>query len=430
MLRHTCIVLASGVILTAGAVLPALAASTTERVSVGPGETQGNSLSAGAAISADGNVVAFVSDATNLVPGDSNGLRHVFVRDRRARSTERISVSATGIQANDFSSGPALSADGQLVVFISDATNLIVGDTNGKRDCFLRDRQARTTRRVSLGNGGLQPNGHCIEVRLSPGGRYAAFTSDADNLFPSDLNQRDDVFLRDLSTGRTELISRSRLGGPVTQGSFNPSVSANGRFVAFDSLAGNLVAGDTNGQVDVFVRDRATGRTARASVGAGGVQGRGRSFSGVISNDGRYVAFLSSAANLVAGDTNGVDDAFVRDMVAGTTIRVSVGPDGVQSEGSVGALAMAPGGRYIAFESHASNLVAGDTNGWQDVFVHDVIGGRTFMASRTSTGAQGDFDSFAPALAAGASVVAFSSLAANLVPGDTNGTYDVFVRLR
>src|SRR6266446_5737670 len=309
-------------------------AQTTERVSVASGGTEANGASLSSALSADGRFVAFDSAATDLVAADTNGVSDVFVHDRQTGATERVSVASGGAQA-DGSSGligfafpPALSADGRFIAFVSVATNLVAGDTNGATDVFVRDRQTGTTERVSVASGGTQANNASRYPALSADGRFVAFQSDATNLVVGDTNGMTDVFVHDRQTGTTERVSVASGGG--TQGTGNsggffafPALSADGRFVAFQSDATNLVAGDTNGATDVFVHDRQTGTTERVSVASGGTQGNGFSAGPALSADGRFVAFHDTATNLVAGDTNGASDVFVHDRQTGTPERVS-----------------------------------------------------------------------------------------------------------
>jgi Tol biopolymer transport system component len=218
-----------------------------------------------------------------------------------------VSLGPGGVQANGESSRPALSADGRFVAFDSEADNLVSGDTNGTTDIFVRDRKTGTTTRVSLGPHGAQANGGSGDSSLSADGRYVAFDSGASNLVPGDTNEVHDVFVRDRKTGKTARVSVGPRGAQANNVSFDPSISADGRFVVFYSNASNLVPGDTNDTWDVFVHDRKTGRTTRASLfGQSTI-----TFRPAISADGRYVAFSSEAGNLVPGDTNGVRDVFV-----------------------------------------------------------------------------------------------------------------------
>jgi Tol biopolymer transport system component len=301
-----------------GVSLPAWGQGTTERVSVGQGGVQANSLSGYAVLSADGRFVAFVSGASNLVPSDTNDEEDVFVHDRRTGRTERVSLGQRDVQGNRGSFDPALSADGRFVAFVSGASNLVPGDTNGEWDVFVRDRRTGATERVSLGKGEVQGNSWSNSPALSADGRFVAFESYASNLVPGDTNVRPDVFVRDRRTGATERVSLGMDGVQANAFSSDPVLSADGRFVAFWSEASNLVPGDTNDEEDVFVRDRRTGKTERVSLGPNGIQGNGDSggiYTPALSTDGRFVAFDSEASNLVPGDTNNWQDVFVRTLV-------------------------------------------------------------------------------------------------------------------
>ena len=409
---------------------PVDAQPTTTRVSVGPAGTEGNASSSDPAISHDGRWVAFASQADNLVPGDTNEVSDVFVHDRLTATTTRISVGPGGTQADDDSSNPSMSADGRWVAFYSFATNLVVGDSNGFGDVFVHDRQTATTTRVSVGAGSAQANGASYEAAISADGRWVVFLSFANNLVGGDSNGFDDAFVHDRQTGATTLVSVGVAGAPGNGDAYAPAISAAGRFVAFESFASNLVVGDTNGTEDVFVRDLQTGTTTRVSVGPGGVQGNSDSFDPAISADGRSVAFRSLASNLVAGDTNGYQDVFVHDRQTATTTRVSVGPGGTQGNGDSYVAAISADGRWVGFESDASNLVTGDTNGAQDAFVYDWQTGTTLRVSVGAGGAQGDADTYVPVVSADGRYVAFDSLASNLVGADLNDVGDVFVHDR
>src|SRR5215211_200380 len=361
----------------------ALAASgTTERISIDGAGNQGDSASFAPAISTDGRDVAFISAASNLVPGDT-GHRDVFVHDREAGTTERVSVDSAGNDAIDDRVGGgsgtdvAISADGQFVAFGSQAYNLVPGDTNGGTDFFVHDRQTGVTERVSVDSAGNQSSTVELEslaVAISGDGRYVAFRSYRSDLVPGDTNGSPccsaDIFVHDRQSGTTERVSVDSAGNQADPdglggGADNayPSISADGRYVAFLSSASNLASGDTNGTYDAFVHDRQAGTTERVSVDGGGNEGNGASgLTTAISGGGRYVAFGSQASNLVPGDTNGTTDSFVRDRQAGTTERVSVDSAGNEGDGRSLASAISADGRFVAFGSYASNLVPGDTN--------------------------------------------------------------------
>ncbi|MFO7538975.1 MAG: calcium-binding protein [Chloroflexota bacterium] len=421
------------------AMMPAeVTTGTTTRVSVASDGTQGNGGSAWSAISADGRYVAFGSLASNLVLGDTNSRRDIFVHDRQTAQTSRVSVASDGTQANNSSNYPSISADGRYVAFESGAGNLIPCDTNDdwQVDVFVHDQQTGQISCVSVASDGTQGNGWSENPSISANGRYVAFESWATNLVPGDTNGTADVFVRDRQTGQTSRVSiasdgtqgNSNSGDPSLKG---PSISADGRYVAFTSWATNLVPGDTNGWTDVFVHDRQTGQTSRLSVASDGTQGNNGSEDPSISADGRYVAFRSAASNLVPGDTNGWADVFVHDRQTGQTSRISVASDGTQGNHWSQNPSISADGRYVAFHSRANNLAPGDANGYTyNVFVHDRQTGQTSRVSVASDGTQGNGGSLAPSISADGRYVAFHSGASNLVPGDTNGATDVFVHER
>ena len=416
-------------------------AQVTQRVNVTSAGTQVHGFTGYPWLSADGRYVVFESFASDLVPGDTNGHQDVFVRDRLLGLTERISVGPGGVQANANCGGGGISADGRYVAFYSRASNLVTGDTNMTDDAFVRDRLLGITERVSVDSSGAQGNGSSgyFGTAISADGRYVAFGSAATNLVPGDTNVRLDVFVRDRLLGHTDRVSVDSTEAQANQDSYLPSISADGRYVAFESAATNLASGDTNGRYDVFVRDRQLGTTERVSIGSAGEQGNSDSLNASISADGRFVAFSSYADNLVPGDTNGASDVFVHDRQTAQTERVSVGSGGAEGNGNTGSYSdywhgssISADGRYVAFESEASNLVPGDTNASADVFVRDRQSGTTERVSISSAGGQGNYASgdFGVSISADGRYVAFESIATNLVPQDTNVSPDIFVRDR
>ncbi|MBU4457101.1 MAG: hypothetical protein KKA65_06395, partial [Nanoarchaeota archaeon] len=248
--------------------------------------------------------------------------------------TTRVSVASDGGQGNgDSSWGVSISADGRYVAFKSNASNLVSGDTNDANDVFVHDRQSGQTTRVSVASDGAQGNYHSGSPSISADGRYVAFESYSNNLVSGDTNDAIDVFVHDRQSGQTRRVSLASDGAQGNYHSGSPSISADGRYVAFGSYSNNLVSGDTNDANDVFVHDRQSGQTRRVSLASDGTQGSGDSSSPSISADGRYVAFYSDASNLVSGDTNGYWDVFVHDRQSGQTARVSVASDGAQGNG-------------------------------------------------------------------------------------------------
>jgi WD40-like Beta Propeller Repeat len=405
------------------------AGPVTRRVSVSSSNAQGNAFSGQPNISPTGRYVGFSSWASNLVEGDTNGLSDVFVRDRLNGVTTRLSTGRGGQESNESSGTPLLSADGRFVAFSSLASNLVIGDTNDMTDVFVRDRLTGVTTRVSVGPGGQQANESSSGSSISADGRFVAFTSWASNLVTGDTNGTSDAFLHDRSTGVTRRVSIGSRGQQGADSSFGPSVSADGRFVAFTSFAANLVSGDTNANGDILVRDRSTGVTRRVSVGAGGQQADDLSVAAAISGDGYVVAFHSNATNLTPGDTNGSTDVFAHDRRTGVTRRMSVSSGGRQSDSTSATPSVSYDGRFVAFASLGTTLVDGDTNAVADVFVRDRRLGVTRRVSVGSSGQQANRDSgLALAISADGRHVAFDSHASNLVAGDTNGVEDVFVR--
>ncbi|MEM7118411.1 MAG: hypothetical protein AAF614_38665, partial [Chloroflexota bacterium] len=260
-----------------------------ERVSVNSIGVEGNSWSGGSSISENGRFVAFASYASNLVSGDTNNTSDVFVHDRWTGITERVSVSSSGAEGNNESLSFSISANGRFVAFASIASNLVSGDTNGFRDIFVHDRQTKMTTRVSVNNSGTEGNHRSSSPSISTDGRFVAFASIASNLVSGDNNSRADIFIHDRQTEMTTRVSVGNSGMEGNNFSQHPSISADGRFVAFASAASNLVSGDNNSQRDIFVRDREEDTTIRVSVGNSGMEGNHFSLHPSISADGRFV---------------------------------------------------------------------------------------------------------------------------------------------
>ena len=402
--------------------------AATQRVSVGTGGTQANNYSPASSISSDGRYVAFMSYADNLVTGDTNGSLDIFVYDRQTSTTQRVSVATGGTQANNHSSDPSISSNGRYVAFVSRASNLVTGDTNGNLHVFVYDRQTSTTQRVSLATGGINVTDYDSNLSISSDGRYVAFSSSANNLVTGNTNGTDHVFVYDRQTSTTQQVSVATGGTQGNSVSSAASISSDGRYVAFQSYASNLVTDDTNGYQDVFVYDRQTRTTQRVSVDSSGTQANSQSSNPSISSDGRYVAFSSHANNLVTGDTNYTWDIFVYDRQTRTTQRVSVATGGTQANSESHPASISSDGRYVAFLSHANNLVSGDTNNTWDIFVHDRQTITTQRVSVATGGTQANSGSSAASISSDGRYVAFSSSANNLVTGDTNLTHDIFVR--
>jgi len=381
-------------------------------------------------ISGDGRFVAFKSGGPNLVPGDTNNAADVFVRDRLTGQTTRISVSSSGMQGNGNSLDADISADGRFVVFTSAADNLVAGDTNNAPDIFCHDRQTATTARVSVGSGGVQVALGANTGSISADGRYVVFASNDNQIVPGDNCVQADIFCHDRQTGLTTLVSISNTTGQTFTPRGNPEISDDGNHIAFDSAAYDLVANDNNGQRDVFVWSRATNAVTRVSLDSGGSEGNHISLEGSISTDGRFVAFTSYASNFVPGDTNS-SDIFVKDRQTGQLTWCSPGLGGAIGNQFAQTPSISGDGRFVTFFSASTNLVPGDTNGAWDVFVFDVALGTTTRASVSTTGAEGNAQSDGGRISADGRCIAFHSSAYNLVVPDANVlTRDVYVRDR
>jgi hypothetical protein len=401
-----------------------------ERVSVGINGQEPNAHSVFPFISGDGRYVAFESHATNLVSGDTNNQPDMFVYDRQTKTTRRISMGLGGQQGNGRSFGSKMNWDGQFIVFESDADNLVEGDTNHFQDVFMYDQVNGLMERISVNSAGEQGNSASQYAYISRDGRFVAFTSFASNLVDGDTNKVtnpiSDIFVRDRQTKTTTRVSVGPNGLQADGSSWCPSISDDGRFVSFVSLASNLVPGDTNNAADVFVHDRQTGTTSRVSVGPNGQQQNLGATDAKMSGNGLFVAFASEASNLVEGDTNGVGDLFVHDLANHVTSRVSVHTNGTQGNQISYDARISADGNYVTFDSDASNLVDNDTNGFRDVFVHDRQKRTTTRLSPSAGGEKGGV-SEANRISADGRFVTFRSEAANLVVGDENKHADIFV---
>lgn len=404
-------------------------AQTTERFSVDAGGIGGDADSNSPEISTDGKFIVFASQASNLVPGDTNFQFDIFVYERATGAIERVSVSSTGVEGNLGSFTGSISADGQFVSFVSSSDTLVPGG-NFNSDVFVRDRATSTTTQVSVDSFGTPANGTCGGAAISADGNLVVFTSFADNLVAGDTNGHADAFVHNRTTGVTQRVSVDSLGNQADSGTSGVAISGDGNIVAFYSGASNLVAGDTNGYTDVFTHDLSTGITERVSVSSSGGEGDRWSLLPTLSYDGRYVAFESHSTNLVAGDTNDEGDIFVHDHVTGTTKRVSVDSNGVQAGDKSTGPEIADDGRHIVFMTLAKNMVPGDNNSYYDIYLHDRVSGVLEKISNSSAGVYGNGHCWWPSVSETGEAVVFSSDADNLVSGDTNSREDTFVRDR
>jgi RHS repeat-associated protein len=334
--------------------------STTSLISSNSsGQAAGTGTMAGGAISANGRYVAFQSTSTNLVASDTNGVADIFLRDRTAGTTVRVSVATGGSQSNGLSEEPAISDDGRLIVFRSAANNLVSSDTNSVSDIFVHNRVEGTTVRVSLTSNGSQLSSSSNNPAISGDGRFVAFDTQAQ--LDSD-DAYEDVFVLDLSRGGVSLVSRT---DPVTSASLratDPTVSRDGRFVAFTALV--------SGDFQIYRYDRETDKTLRVSTTSSNALGNDHSQSPVISADGRAVVFYSDATNLVSGDTNAQDDTFVRDLTQASVERVSVNNSGTQGTLTSSGGVPSSDGQFVAFNTNNA-FSAQDSGAGTDVYLRD-----------------------------------------------------------
>jgi Tol biopolymer transport system component len=385
-------------------------------ISTSPAGAFGNGLSEGAALSQNGQSAAFASDALNL-SSSAFGLSAVYLKNTQTGALTLISADANGTPANSNSDHPDISGDGRYVVFQSYAANLAAGDKNNDSDVFLKDTQTGALQLISGVSGKAGDSGSGAP-EISADGRWIVFQSQASNFAADDLNGSSDIFLADRQTGQLTLISRNAQNVAGNQGSSEPSLSANGEFAAFTSEADNLVAGDKNVSPDVFVKNIATGTVILASAAAQGQSAQGRSDSPALSADGAKIVFRSFASDLLANTKNdGFSDIYVKDLKSGALLMVNQALDGGAANGAAWVPAISPDGKYVAFVSDASNLVAGDNNGVADVFVRNLATGETVRLDGP-TGATGD--SASPAFSGDGSVLAFSRWASDSATDPAN----------
>ena len=341
---------------------------------------------------------------------------------------KRISVKSDGTQANGQSGSNSISDDGRYISFESNATNLVPSDLNGQTDTFIYDGLNQTVELISLAPDGSQANGSSSSGNFSGNGNFLVFGSFADNLVPNDTNGQRDIFVYDLINQTTELVSVKSDGTQANGLSLFSAINKNGNIVAFESLADNLVPGDTNDKSDIFVYDRVNQTTKRIDIGLNDGQANASVSLGSISDSGRYISFSSAASNLVPGDTNDKSDIFVYDRVNQTTELVSMGLNNAFGDDDSTSSFISGNGSFVVYESKADNLVPNDTNGKSDIFVYDRVNQTTELVNVTIDGTQADGDSLSPSISADGNIVAFLSEASNLVSGDTNGGANVFIR--
>jgi len=409
----------------------ALGAGVSQRVSVSTGGGEADGASDFAVLSSDGRYVAFVSSSNNLAsPVESDSDIDVFVHDRKTLTTTRVSLATDGSEPDAAVTYQAsFSGNGRFVAFQSPAKNLTTpAQTNDFTDVFVRDTKTGVTELISVPTGGGEVDGDSRYPSISDDGRYVAFASTATNLVSNDSNGGlADIFVRDRKTKTTVIASITNEKLPSDDHSIFPAISGDGRYVAFASYSD--LTSEGNGAPDIFVHDLKTRQTRLASVTSAGTPGGGihKTLISAISADGRYVVF-SSDVEYVVGSGGGNYQLYLRDMKANTTVCVSVSPYGLIGDDYSDAPAISADGRFVTFTSEATNLVEGDT-GDQDVFVRDMKTGITRIASETSLGNNLNSSSADSDISGDGAVVAFISLASNLLEDsvDGNGLPDAFV---
>jgi hypothetical protein len=358
---------------------------------------KGNDFSNAARLSADGTKVAFHSNATNLDPGDTDDVEDVYVKDLTTGNLTLAATSDDGVKGNGFNIFPSLSADGTEVAFHSNATNLDPGDTDTVADVYVKDLTTGDITLASTSDGGVKGNGSNFAAILSEDGTKVAFVSNATNLDPGDTDTVTDVYVKDLVTGDITLASTSDGGVKGNGTSFAAlSLSADGTKVAFSSIATNLDPADTDAIADVYVKDLVTGDITLASTSDAGLKGSGFSLSWSLSADGTKVGFYSNASNLDPGDPDAVSDVYVKDLVTGDITLASTSDGGAKGNGSSSVASLSADGTKVAFESEATNLDPGDTDTLDDVYVKE-LGAAPVACTITGTerddslrGTQGD----------------------------------------
>ena len=406
--------------------LVCLAPQTNSICSVSSTGAPSNQTSYYSIVSADGRYVVFQSDASNLAATDLNGVQDIFRRDLATGTTELVSRRPNGNAGNGIAVQPDVSGDGRFVVWSSNASNLVTGDTNGTWDVFLRDMQLGVTTLISRDSLGNLANQRSDSPRITPDARYVVFESDA-ALVPSDTNGQKDVYRLERSTGNLTLVSVTAAGVQGNNWSYHAAISADGSYVVFTSTADNLVAGDTNNQPDVFLKELPAGLLTRVNVSTAGAQANNETTWPSISGDGSTITFCSAASNLVAGDTSGNWDCFAHTVATGATTRLNVQPNGLQANSYVRSpTALSHDGSLVVFASLSTNLVAGDTNGKQDIFLRDRAVGVTTRLSLDLAGGEVDGDCFVPHMTPDGSVLTYTSDATDIVASDPNGRRDIF----
>jgi uncharacterized repeat protein (TIGR01451 family) len=417
-------------------ILPLLAAATD--ATAAPGETtlastsdvgvKSNGSSFDAVISEEGSRVAFYSSATNLDPADSDTINDTYVKDVVTGDIVLASTSDAGVKGNAAAVVPDISADGTRVAFYSHANNLDPGDTDFLADIYVKDLLTGDIVLVSTSDAGVKGNRDSFVPTISADGRSVAFYSSANNLDPGDGDLLPDIYVKDLLTGDIVLASTSDTGVKGNNESFLPAISGDGGSVAFGSAARNLDPADTDTTEDIYVKDLLTGDIVLASTSDAGLKGNASSVEATVSADGVRVGFGSFAANLDPADIDHDRDIYVKDISTGDITLASASDAGVKSNAGSFRPNISADGRRVAFDSNGANLDPVDVDPTLDAYVKDLVTGDVALASASDAGDKGSGHSIGPTLSDDAMRVAFSSNATNLEPADQDSLSDIYVK--
>jgi len=405
-------------------------AGATIRVSVAQDLSQADAGSIYSSLSSNGEIVVFDSSANNLDGLSSGGFFQIFAKNRRDDSVHRVSVAIDGGIANGASTQPDVSDDGVFVAFVSEASNLVNNDDNNVADIFVRDVLRQVTTRVSVASDGSAANAASTAPSISADGRFVVFQSLA-ALSADDTNNFQDIYIHDMNNGETQLLSRFA-AEPGNGDSTQAKISANGEMVVFASNASNLVAnGDNNGASDIFRVNRVTGAIDLVSVNYAGVAANGASDSPSVNVDGSVVSFRSIAGDLLtAAAPMALYQIFTRDLSNNSVEMISVSNSGEAANNSVfSGTVMSDDAMFVAYYTAADNLHINDNNGVWDVYVRDRANHNTRLISVDSSGQAGFGSSFVPAINSDGHFISYGSSATNLVSGDSNDQWDVFIHV-
>ena len=399
-------------------------------VSVDSSEKQGSEFTEFPVLSSDGRYVLFTT-RNRFVAEDTDNTGDVYLRDRQLGTTTLVSAGVGGTAANEPAAGYAIAlVNGEvLVLFSTGASNMQAVQSYSGSQLYLRNMTTNALTVVSRSTGGDFGDGPHFDARISDDGKFIVYVSGSTNLVANDTNARDDIFLFDIDNTETTRVSLPEVTGEIDDHAQNPFLSGDGNFVAFSTSATNLVTGDTNGDFDVYRIDLRDGSVLRISNGFNGEPNADSHCTG-ISDDGMFVSYRSIATNLVVGDTNGLSDSFVYDVAMDQTIRVSVDSAGNQMTGSGSGIttgALSGNGEYYVFSTLSATLVADDTNGKSDVFRHHLPTSVTEKLSINPFGDPMNDSSNRVDISADGAVVVYESRATNLCPPDANGgDVDIF----